>query len=227
MLLSPNLQLFKLFSEDMQITSPWHAPSTHPSSWYLKRALEWHSLGPHMNLSVRLTKGQAFSPSFLYMPLEHVCVVHFMGCSKPLQWLNHGTIEPFRKRWWTQVKLPANFNDATWALLSNRGQEALRTYVVFACQAIVKSALATGWKIPEGPGTKPALRSSLRSAILHVIVQTRPKSQRGINVGEAPCAPLLFFRFKLYNIVKVLFQMLYRRTAATIHNCRALFQSNE
>ena len=195
MLISSNLQIFKLLVGDMQITSPWHAPSTHPSSWYLKRALEWHSLGPDMNLSVRLTKGQAFSPAFLQMPLEHVCVVHFMGCSKPLRWLKHGTIEPFRKRWWTQVKLPANFNDATWALLSNRGQEALRTYVVFASWAIVKSALATGWKIPEGPGTKPALRSSLRSAILHLIVQTRPKSPRGINVGEVLFAPLLFFRF--------------------------------
>ena len=42
------------------------------------------------------------------------------------------------------IQLPANFNDATWALLSNRGQEALRTFVVFASWAIVKSALATG-----------------------------------------------------------------------------------
>ena len=66
-----------------------------------------------------------------------------------------------------------------------------------------------------------------RSAILHFIVQTRPKSQRGINVGEARFAPLLFFRFKLYNIVKVLFQKLYRRTAATIHHCCTVFQSNE
>ena len=181
MLVSPNLQLFKLLVGDVQRTSPWHEASTHPSSWYLKRALQWYSLGPDMNLSVRLTKGQAFSPAFLQMPLERVCVVHFMGCSKPLRWLKHGRIEPFREKWWEQVILPANFNDADWALLSNRGQEALRTYVVFACQAIVKSALATGWKIPEGPGTKPALRSSLRSAILHFIVQTRPKSQRGIN----------------------------------------------
>ena len=180
MLLSPNLQLLKLLVGDMERTSPWHQPSTHPSSWYLKRALAWHSLGPDMNLSVRLTKGQAFSPAFLQMPLEQVCVVHFMGCSKPLRWLKRGTIEPFRDRWLTQVKLPANFNKATWALLSNRGQEALRTYVVFASWVIVKSALATGWKIPEGPGTKPALQSSLRSAILHFIVQTRPKSQRGI-----------------------------------------------
>ena len=32
-----------------------------------------------------------------------------------------------------------------------------------------------------------------RSAILHFIVQTRPKSQRGINVGEARFELLLFF----------------------------------
>ena len=46
--------------------------------------------------------------------------------------------------------------------------------------------------------------------------KTSRKKQRRPRKKKARC-----------NIVKVLFQMLYRRTAATIHNCRTLFQSNE
>ena len=86
------------------------------------------------------------------------------------EWLQHQKIEPFYQRWWTQVKLPPNFDDATWARLELRAKLALETYAKFSIDAILLSASKTGWQ-PRGTS-----EDVLRHALSHLRAVATPKT---------------------------------------------------
>ena len=146
MLIAPNRKVHGMLMDDIYMREPWHKSSSHPSSWFLKEVFVWHAMGPDMNFSVRLTKGQAMSPAFFEFTIHQIRGLHFMGDGRPHLWFKHGTIEPFKRDWWKKSKLPKDFTKSQYEQMELRGRAALAAYATFASQAIVKCAAATGWK---------------------------------------------------------------------------------
>ena len=163
MLLTPNNAIYEIITRAIRQPSLWHISSTHPSSRFLKDVMNWYALAADMNLCVMLTKGQAFTRKWLNVDFEQINVLHFMGSSKPSEWLHHHKIEPFYQYWWRQVKLPSNFDYATWARLELRAKLALETYAKFSIDAIFLSASKTGWH-------------PFRHALSHVCAVAAPKT---------------------------------------------------
>ena len=184
MLVEPDGTEHKEMLADICKKRSWHQPSTYPSSWFLKKWFTyphhifkcWHALGPDMNLSPRLTKGQPLTDAFLHLEFMQITVIHYMGCAKPHLWWAHGSIEPFPGNWKTRITLPKGYNDKTWKAMEKRGEDCLRVYVKYAAQGIVLSAIANGWTA-KGCHT-PA--DMLHNAMLHIV----PKRKSGSIPGE-------------------------------------------
>ena len=136
------------------IPDPWHHSSTHPESWYLKHVLAWRALGEDMNMSPRLTKRQALTKAWLEKSLDRLHMRHFMAEAKPMNWLSCGAIPPLRRY------ARYTFDESNQERIHERGREALHRYLSFASMAIVKTALASGWR-SVGLKEAAALRSAL------------------------------------------------------------------
>ena len=202
MLLTPNNAIYEIITRAIRQPSLWHISSTHPSSCFLKDVMNWYALEADLNLCVMLTKGQAFTRKWLNVDFEQINVLHFMGSSKPSEWLHHQKIEPFHQRWWKQVKLPPSFDDATWARLEHRAKLALETYAKFSIDVILLSASKTGWQ-PRGTSEEV-----FRHALSHLRAVATPKTHHPFFLF---CRTLHVKCLRVLMLFKILGQLLRTR----------------